>query len=226
MLTPSSSDSINKVVETHNWALSTATSHPPTLTLTHANALTLFLHPAAFTTPGAPNASVSLTHTVHPTSALPTLQRFFLQHARAVLQALPQSETPLPSVLRFVAATWALAGDVAEQARRVGLLAPVEVSILADDVVGVEAVVLVPRVRAKVKVGFEVRVEGQGESGLDVGVQVGVKVGRVYGGGGVESVGWDIEGVEGWADAVKAVKGRMEEESLGASKRGNGALRR
>lgn len=86
-------DSVKSLEDTYGWTITTATSSPPTVTMTYKSSLQLFFHPSAFRNPGQeasnrPNAPIGLTYT-GTTQPLPTTLRFFLQLLRASLHALP-----------------------------------------------------------------------------------------------------------------------------------------
>ncbi|KAK0275547.1 hypothetical protein LTR35_007270 [Friedmanniomyces endolithicus] len=192
-------ESISHLETTHGWAITSASSQPPTVTMTYKSQLQLFFHPAAFLHPsldqsGAksqqrPNAPISLVyiaqpchqqrHPQHQSKDLPTTLRFFLQFLRASLHALPQSSTRVAEVLGLVSSGWDAALAVSEAERRLDLGGLTTARILSDERLAIETWMLYPGVRTKVRAAFEVSA-GVGE-GLRVRVSTGVEVGVVYG---------------------------------------------
>nr|OQO25748.1 hypothetical protein B0A51_08660 [Rachicladosporium sp. CCFEE 5018] len=206
---------IETLETTHHWSITSASPHPTTLTMTYASTLQLFFHPTAFNThsSSAQNAPVGLTY-LGTADPLPTTLRFFLQLIRAALQALPQSETTVPQLLKLVSSGWEAAQKIAESERRLGIEGLTATRILADDKLQVSSFILLPKVKTKVRVDFEVAAsvaEAGGE--ISVGTELGCKV--VYGEPYNESKMKDAieskagEMGEGWADAVRDLREKL-----------------
>ncbi|KAK5171748.1 uncharacterized protein LTR77_003384 [Saxophila tyrrhenica] len=181
--------------------------------------LKLFLHPLAFRLPdktsrARPNAPISL----HYTGAAPltTTLRFFLQLLQASLQALPQCETRVPDLLKLVSNGWDAACEVAEAERRVGLGALTEAKILSDERMCVVSTILLPKVRSKVRITFEVSAAvGGDQDGLALSTTVEPHVEVVYGEKYnekkmTEFVAKAIESrLEGWDGVVRSLRERL-----------------
>ncbi|KAG8631045.1 hypothetical protein KVT40_000185 [Elsinoe batatas] len=203
------------------WRIATATA--TSLTLTFASDLELFFSPSSFLSSApqsaATNAPISLSYVAsHP---LTTEKRFILQLLRAQLQMLDQSSTPVRALLSFVARGWELALSLSETVRRLRLSQPVEVQILSDERMLVEASVLLVGVQTKVLLAFEVeaRVLGEGEGegeGMRLVVQRECKGRVVYGemykeGKMGEFLGQRVGGaLDGAEKAVGELRGRLE----------------
>ncbi|KAJ4373947.1 hypothetical protein N0V83_002686 [Neocucurbitaria cava] len=214
---------VTSLEQAHGWSITSASS--TSITLTHLNDLELFFHPSAFASnsPNSPNASISLayigdTATPHP-RPLTTSKRFFLQLIRAHLHCIPQSQTPISSLLSLVKNSWATALAVAEGIRCLEHSYITEEFILSDERMGVAANMLLPTVQTKVKVLFEVGVGGIGERGVET--EVGVKAEVVYGEKyGEEKMGAflrdfcgsevrDVDGMSVWADGMCDLASRL-----------------
>ncbi|KAK1820587.1 hypothetical protein LTR12_005035 [Friedmanniomyces endolithicus] len=238
-------ESISDLETTHSWTITSASSHPPTVTMTYKSQLQLFFHPAAFLNPSLdqpnakahqrPNAPISLVYIAQPRHLqqqpkdLPTTLRFFLQFLRASLHALPQSSTRVAELLGLVSSGWDAALAVAEAERRLDLEGITTSRIVSDERLAVETRMLFPGVGTKVRVGFEVSA-GVGE-GLRVKVSTGVEAGVVYG------EGWDegkmagivrerLSGSGGgsgggevsgseWNEGVRALRAKLAEKAFG-----------
>lgn len=211
-------ESITNLEQTYGWSIVSASSSPATITMSYKSQLKLFFHPAAFNaTTGKTNRSnapISLTYTsaTQPTTTL----RFFLQLLRASLQALPQSTTRVASLLNLVSNGWDTALAVAESERRLHLHSPTTSRIISDERLCISSTILLPQVRTKVRVEFEIAA-AVGEDGEDLElsttVQPGVQVvyGELYNEGKMtgfveREVG---EGVEGWDGAVSKLRERL-----------------
>lgn len=182
--------------------------------MTYKSSLQLFFHPSAFRNPSQdadsrPNAPIGLTYT-GSNQPLPTTIRFFLQVLRASLHALPQSATKVSSLLRFVSSGWDTALSVAESERRLAIEGLTDTRIVSDERLSVSSFILLPKLRTKVRVSFDVLAAIGEELALSESVEVDAKV--VYGEALNEkklrevlqgSVGG---GVEGWDGAVREVR--------------------
>lgn len=187
--------------------------------MTYKNHLQLFFHPGAFLTTESPinrpNAPIGLTY-VGPNQPLSTTLRFFLQFLRASLQALPQSSTRVPSLLSLVSNGWDTALSVAESERRLAIEGLTDSRIVSDERLSISSFVLLPKIRTKVRVAFDILVAVGGDGDalmLSETVEVGVKI--VYGEKmNEEKLGKTVEGavgggVEGWEGAVRDLRERM-----------------
>lgn len=182
--------------------------------MTYKSSLQLFFHPSAFRNPSQdadsrPNAPIGLTYT-GSNQPLPTTIRFFLQVLRASLHALPQSATKVSSLLRFVSSGWDTALSVAESERRLAIEGLTDTRIVSDERLSVSSFILLPKLRTKVRVSFDVLAAIGEELALSESVEVDAKV--EYGEALNEkklrevlqgSVGG---GVEGWDGAVREVR--------------------
>lgn len=197
-----------------------ASSSPPTVTMTYKSQLQLYFRPTAFSShrAGQQNAPISLIYTSSDQPG--TTLRFFLQLLRASLQALPQSSTRVPSLLTLVSNGWETALAVAEAERRLNLELPTESRIVSDEKLAITSSILLPRVRSKVRVTFEVEASVVGAGGEDDGemevrtsVVPSVKV--VYGEGYNEKKMREFvakgiaEGFEGWDATVRELREKL-----------------
>ncbi|KAK5700604.1 hypothetical protein LTR97_005121 [Elasticomyces elasticus] len=157
-------DSVTKLEETYGWSITSASSYPPTVTMSYRSQLQLFFHPAAFhvqsqSAKSRPNATISLVYIAQDRNQQPkeltTTLRFFLQLLRANLQALPQSSTRVPDLLGLVSSGWDTALKIAEAERRLNIETLTTSRIVSDERLAVESTVLLPAVRTKVRVSYE-----------------------------------------------------------------------
>lgn len=108
---------------------------------------------------------------------------------------------------------------VAEAVRKLTLEFPVEVQILSDERLGVEVAMLLPKVRTKVAVGFEIGAavvvgasEGEGGVKSDVRVQGRVVYGEGY---NEKNIGVSVNkaiagrGFEAWDVALRELRGKL-----------------
>ncbi len=186
--TPANVDALEK---SHGWTITAASG--TTLTMTYRESLQLSFSAASFLpnnqshSPTNPeNAPISLTyiadtHEYHPVP-LSTEKRFFLQFMRAHLQCLPQNLTKVKELLSFVSESWIVAEAVAEEIRVLRLGYITTPAIVTDELMAVNAVLLLPGLESKTKIeiSFEVGVKCEDVSeGVQAGVKVSAKV--VYG---------------------------------------------
>jgi kinetochore protein Spc7/SPC105 len=214
-------DSVRSLEDTYGWSITTATSSPPTVTMTYKSSLQLFFHPPAFRNPNQeantrPNAPIGLTYT-STTQPLPTTIRFFLQLLRASLHALPQCATKVSSLLHFVSSGWTTALAVAESERRLAIEGLTETRIVSDERLSIASLILLPKTKTKVRVSFEILAAiGEGLA-LSESVEVDVRV--VYGETLNEKKMKDVlqdnvsGGVDGWESAVREVKALLLSKS-------------
>lgn len=184
--------------------------------MTYKSQLKLFFHPSAFNTGASSqvNAPISLTYTSNNNPG--TTLRFFLQLLRASLQALPQSTTRVSTLLNLVSNGWDTAISISESERRLNLQTPTSSRIISDERLAIDSTILLPAVRTKVRVRFEIAVavsEDGDEMELGVSVEPGVEVvyGELYDEKKMtEFVGKEVGvGVEGWEGAVAALRERL-----------------
>ena len=185
--------------------------------MTYKQQLQLFFHPSAFNTGASSqsNAPISLTYIGSSTQPGTTL-RFFLQLLRASLQALPQSTTRVASLLSLVSNGWDTALSVAESERRLHLHCPTQARIISDERMAICSSILLPAVRTKVRVTFEIGAsvaEDGDEMELGVSVEPGVEVvyGELYDEKKMtEFVGNEMgSDFDGWEGAVAALRERL-----------------
>lgn len=157
-------DSIKQLEETHGWSITSASSSPPSLTMTYKSQLQLFFHPNAFLTPSqpkktCPNAPISLSYIARDRNEQPqelsTTLRFFLQLLRASLLALPQCTTGVVELLALVSHGWTTALKVAHAESQLAVEGVTDVRIVSDERLAMDSILLLPKVRTKVRVTFE-----------------------------------------------------------------------
>lgn len=215
-------ESIKSLEETHGWSISSASSSPCTVTMTYKSQLELFFHPGAFQTAtqgvqNRPNAPISLSYIAtdrnEQPKALSTTLRFFLQLLRASLHALPECSTRTSELLHLVSSGWETALMVAEAERKLEFEGMTDCRIVNDERLAIESVVLLPKVRTKVCVSFEL-LAAIGE-GLELSMTVEPKAKVVYGqpydekkmtGAIAKQIG---DGFECWAEAVRDLRSRL-----------------
>ncbi|KAK5110293.1 hypothetical protein LTR62_006146 [Meristemomyces frigidus] len=219
-------ESITYLEETYGWKIASASSSPPTLTLTYMSQLQLFFHPAGFLVPtqsvstARPNAPIRLSYIAQdPSTQQPrevgTTLRFFLQFLRASMQGLPQCETRVPELLGLVSGGWKTAQNIVEAEKRLNIETLATSRIVSDEKLAIEADILLPQVRTKVRVAFTLSASIEGKEGVGLVLQhdVGVKV--VYGEAYNEAkmikfVGERFQGAaEQWVEAVRELKQRL-----------------
>ncbi|KAL8907748.1 MAG: hypothetical protein Q9207_001231 [Kuettlingeria erythrocarpa] len=184
-------ENVTALEDAYGWKITSAAGS--TLTMTYKDALQLYFSPSSFITPGsstaavADNSPISLTyladaHEYHP-RPLTTEKRFFLQIIRAQLQCLQQSQVLTSDLLNFITRNWEAALTIAEEVRSLGTAYMTEATIVSDEVMAVEAVLLLQQTRTKLAVSFRVQARGgEGENGME-GLEVAVssKAKVVYG---------------------------------------------
>ncbi len=234
-------ENVAALEETYGWKIISATGSA--LTMTYKDSLQLYFTPSSFLSPSSSssppttnkeNSPISLTYIAdtheHQPKPLTTEKRFFLQIIRAQLQCLNQSSTSTPDLLGFVSRNWDVALTIAEEVRALTTQYITTTSILSDEVMNVQAVLLLPPIKTKLGVSFQVQArggaEGEEEEGIKEGLEVAVRsdVRVVYGEGLKEGRmrEWvdgrlKEEGGErgGWVRCV----GRLEEKIKGRGKR-------
>ena len=180
--------------ETYGWKITSATGSA--LTMTYKDSLQLYFTPSSFLSPSSSsptttnkeNSPISLTYIAdsdqqHP-NPLTTEKRFFLQIVRAQLQCLTQSSTSTADLLSFVSRNWDVALTITEEVRSLNTQYITTTSILSDEVMNVQAVLLLQQIRTKLEVNFQVQARGgEDEEGIKEGLEVAVRseVKVVYG---------------------------------------------
>ena len=197
--------------------------------MTYKSQLQLFFHPGAFLqhaqgTTSHPNAPISLTYTGGQ-DGLGTTLRFFLQLLRASLQALPQCSTDVADLLGLVSNGWDTATSVAEAERRLDLEVMTDARIVSDERLAIVSTILLPKVKTKVRVAFEVvAAVGIGESmELSTTVEPFVKV--VYGEPYNETKMTEFvqaeigDSLDGWSAVVRQLRGKLVARGAKGGKR-------
>ena len=113
----------------------------------------------------------------HNTS-LTTEKRFFLQYLRAHVQSLHQGSTKVRDLLLFVSGTWDRAVAISEEMRLLGLVCPVQASIISDNALAIQAFLLLPTLESKVRMTLDVSI-GVAKGGVAVSLKPRAEV--VYG---------------------------------------------
>jgi len=154
---------VTKIEEGTNWAIVTASS--TSLTMVYNQHLQLFFNIASFlpvakTATNLQNTSISLTYVGdtserHP-SPLTTEKRFFLQLMRVHLQCLIQHQTDVKELLGFISTGWSSALSVVNEIRQLDISYVTTCSILSDERLEVKAMMLLPGLKTKVQIAFEV----------------------------------------------------------------------
>ncbi|KAK4547141.1 hypothetical protein LTR36_001362 [Oleoguttula mirabilis] len=215
-------ESIKSLEESYGWTIASASSSPPTVTMTYKSQLQLFFHPAAFQVPSQsaqsrPNAPISLSYIAQDREQRPreltTILRFFLQLLRASLHALPQCSTPVGDLLALVSNGWDTALSVAESERRLCIESMTEARIVSDERLAVESTFLLPKVRTKVRVAFEL-LAAVGE-GMELSTTTEARAWVVYG----EKYNEDnmtkfvteriSDVADGWSNAVREMREKL-----------------
>jgi kinetochore protein Spc7/SPC105 len=187
--------------------------------MTYKSQLKLFFHPLAFQSGDSPaqrgqNSAISLSYT--GSQPLGTTLRFFLQLLRASLHALPQFSTRVAELLGLVAKGWDTAILIADAERRLNLEAMTESRIVSDERLTISSTLLLPKVRTKVRVAFEISAAmGEESEGLEVATTVEPSVTVVYGEQYHEKKMTEFiatetgGGFEGWEGAVRELRERL-----------------
>ncbi|KAL8778276.1 MAG: hypothetical protein Q9213_007496, partial [Squamulea squamosa] len=178
-------ESVTALEETYGWKIVSASG--PALTMTYKDSLQLYFAPSSFlpSTSSLPpknteNSPISLTyiadtHEYHP-KPLTTEKRFFLQIIRAQLQCLNQSSTSTPDLLGFISRNWDVALTIAEEVRSLNTQYITTTSIVSDEVMNVQAILLLQQIKTKLEVGFQVQARGgEGVEGIREGLEVAVR---------------------------------------------------
>ncbi|GAM84331.1 hypothetical protein ANO11243_023250 [Dothideomycetidae sp. 11243] len=158
--------SIATLEKATRWSITAATAS--SLTMTYRATIQLYFNPAAFSSatstivarsPSKQASSmspISLTY-IADNEPLTTEKRFFLQLLRAQLHMLDPANTSARALLSFVSGGWDTAEMVAETVRKMQLEHPLEVKIVSDENLSVEAAMLLPGVQTKVLLGFDMQ---------------------------------------------------------------------
>ena len=123
----------------------------------------------------------------------------------------------MPDLLRLISRGWTTAQSVAEAERRLGIETLTESRIVSDESLSIVSSILLPKVRTKVRVTFDVSaaVGGDGEGGLELSTTVNPVVKVVYGEPYneqkmTEFVGREVgDGFEGWSGVVKELREKL-----------------
>nr|POF02510.1 kinetochore protein spc7 [Quercus suber] len=222
-------DSITSLKETYGWSITSAEASPQTVTMTYKSQLQLYFHPLSFNVSvqrpaqSRPNAPIRLTYIAqdgrHNPKELTTTLRFFHQLLRASLQALPQYATEISDLLNLVSGGWDTALSVAEAERSLQLVCPTNAHIISDERLAIESCILLPAVRTKIRVAFELQTS-VGSNGDDeaAGLQLSLTIepsttlvyGQTYNEAKMSKTIMDgIDNVQGWGNAVKDLKDQL-----------------
>lgn len=174
--------------------------------------------PAAANTSSPQNSPISLTYigdtAERRPSPLTTEKRFFLQIMRAHLQCLTQHQTHVKDLLSFVSAGWTSTLAVVEEIRLLESDCVTHCSIVSDERLEVRSMMLLPDLRTKVMIGFEVGVVA-GAKGLKcrITAKADVAYGEPLKSNKIaeflkERVVKDV-GTGSWAHAFGDLKGRL-----------------
>lgn len=184
--------------------------------MTYKSQLKLFFHPLAFQTGGQSrqNSSISLTYTgLQP---LGTTLRFFLQLLRASLHALPQFSTRVADLLSLVGKGWETALLISAAEKRLNMEAMTESRIVSDERLTIASTLLLPKVRTKVRVAFDIAAAvGEDGDGLELHTTVEPSVNVVYGEQYHEKkmsefISKEVDGgFEGWEGAVRELREKL-----------------
>lgn len=187
----------------------------------------LFFHPAAFNHGSrdaesrTPNAPISLIYIADRSSQkkkpLTTTLRFFLQLLRASLQALPQATTKIKTLLDLLSSGWDIALQIQESERQLSIETLTSSSIVGDERLDINAEILLPKVRSKVRTSFELEakveeIDGDGTLGLTVDVtpKVVVVYGEQYNEHNMtQYLKQSIDGYEKWDEGLRLMREKL-----------------
>ncbi|USW48239.1 Putative Spc7 kinetochore protein [Septoria linicola] len=213
--------SVRNLEEQSCWTITSASSNPSTLTMAYKSDVQLFFHPQAFDSVNTNNSPISLTYIgdsrAREKKPLTTTLRFFLQLLRASLQALPQASTNTKRLLELVSTGWDMALQLHETERRLSVETLTSSHIIGDERLDINAEVLLPQVRTKVRAAFEVEAEVEeidGDGALGVNIEVVPKVTVVYGEQYNEQnmtqyLKQSIDGYEKWDEGVRLMREKL-----------------
>ena len=146
-----------------------------------------------------------------------TTKRFFLQLLQAHLHSIPQCRTSIQSIIRTISSTWQTALLVTEAIRFLSQTCITDESILSDERLAVDTVLLLSTLQTKVHIRFEIAATASEEVNSTIKVEANVVYGEKYDGtkmgefittftdGRVGS----MEEVRRWADGVEQLKERL-----------------
>lgn len=190
--------------------------------MSYKSQLQLFFHPASFQianqpATSRPNAPISLSYIAQDREQRPreltTTLRFFLQLLRASLHALPQSTTSIADLLALVSKGWTTALAVAESERRLDIESMTDARIVSDERLAIECTILLPKVRTKVRVAFELLAAvGEGmELSSTTEARAWVVYGEKYNEENMSKFVRERIGDEGkgWCDAVREMRSKL-----------------
>ncbi|CAK1354502.1 unnamed protein product [Cercospora beticola] len=219
--------SVRNLETTHRWSITSASSNPSTLTMAYKSDIELFFHPAAFNHGSGdaesrtPNAPISLTYiadrSLQKKKPLTTTLRFFLQLLRASLQALPQATTKIKTLLDLLSSGWDIALQIQESERQLSIETLTSSSIVGDERLDINAEILLPKVRSKVRTSFELEakveeIDGDGTLGLtvDVAPKVVVVYGEQYNEHNMtQYLKQSIDGYEKWDEGLRLMREKL-----------------
>lgn len=214
-----STDRVDAIEREHGWAVTGISG--TTLSMTYKREIELVFDTASFR-PGQPSSRIDLWNIADNDDAnfaqvKMAEKEFFLDCIRDHIRTLPQSETPVPRMLRIVSAGWETARRVTGQISRVNITFPTSVSRTSDFSVAItSSIMLVP---LATRVEITLNLHGRGESGeLDVSIKPEGKViyGEHFNTGKIDEflatrIGETAasEDVSDWSDAFVELKERL-----------------
>lgn len=185
--------------------------------MTYKSQLELFFHPNAFAAPDetshpAVNAPIGLSHTMDHN--LPTTYRFFLLLLSAYLQTIVQATTNISDVLALVSSTWNCASQIGEIVRLLAIEGVVKATIVNDECLSIESLLLLPLVQTKVSATFNISIDlDTGECNPATEVHVRVVYGQAYNEKNMtESLNKSVDtGLQSWPFAIQKLRTKLVE---------------
>jgi kinetochore protein Spc7/SPC105 len=227
-------EQVSALTRKYGWLITSASMTPHhLLEMTYLSDLQLCFNPFAFKGGSAemeldPLLSLSYIGDKEGPQAQPltTGKRFFLQLIRAHIHSLVPSETSIQTLLGLVSSGWNTALALATGVHSLEIEGICEESIVNDETIAVQSYILLPKLRSKVRVTFEVAVETSGGT-LDACVRVKADVvyGELYNEPKMgeylsQWVGDKIlepDGMRAWGEAVMSLK----EQLIARGRKGN-----
>ncbi len=209
----------------YGWSIVSASEL--TLTMVYRDQLQLFFDIASFLpnngqakAKNEESSPISLTYIADANESLSTEKRFFLQNMRAQLHCMRQSDTRIKDLLMFISDSWAKACAVAENIRLLDVSHMTEAVILSDEVLAAKSTLLLPTLRSKVEISFQISTSS---SATELWVSIAPHARVIYGERfneqkmrdflathASERIGADDEKAAGsWAKAVNELRGKL-----------------
>ena len=213
-------ESVQALEVDHGWHITSASS--TNVKMAYRNDIQLFFDMASFRLGGSSRANKSENSTIrltyigddhdHRPRPLTTEKRFFLQIMRAHLQCLAQGQTRVKELLDFVASGWQRVCAISDAIGSLEGEYITEASILSDERMAIQSMMLVSKLETKVMVGFEIHAAvGDGRINIHVTPTARVAYGERYNEPKMaEFLASKVENrLDGWADAVKELRTRL-----------------